>query len=120
MPVLFSQEHKGGSMTRQAYFNIHQAVGVAYWALEHKKRVEYSSFKKPFVHPSHFSRVLMTNGHMWRLLEMHSKHVKKSKFLTPHSLNGPFARTVYKDQPILFFEDYTHMKGVIGLIRFAL
>ena len=51
---------------------------------------------------------------------MHNTHVKKSKFLKPHSANGPLARNTYKQQPLLFYEDYSHMQGVIGLIRFAL
>ncbi len=95
-------------------------MGVASWALQMKKNAEYYTHGKPYDHPSHFSRVLITNGHMWRLLELHANHVKKSKFLMPSQLSGPLCRYKEKSMPILFYEDYEHMLGVVGLIRFAL
>ena len=58
---------------------------------------------KPFSDPSHFARVLVTNGHMWRLVELHDYYVKKTKFLSPLTLSGPLARSVYKSHVPLFY-----------------
>ena len=65
-----------------------------------------------------YARCLHTDGHRWKLYEVHRTHVKKTKFFTPHP------STVVGNAPIRrdprFFDDYDHMLSVIGMIRFAM
>ena len=62
-----------------------------------------------------------TDGHRWKLYEIHRTHVKKTKFFTP----SPSSRINSEDHVKFtndprFFDDHEHMLSVIGLIRFAM
>jgi hypothetical protein len=65
-----------------------------------------------------YTRCIHTDGHRWKLYEVHRTHVKKTKFFTP----DPY--TIVGYSPIArdprFFDDYEHMLSVIGMIRFAM
>ena len=68
-----------------------------------------------------YTRCLHTDGHRWKVYEIHRTHVKKSKFFVP----DPASRinneqSVKYSQEPRFFDDYDHMLSVVGLIRFAM
>jgi hypothetical protein len=64
-----------------------------------------------------------TDGHRWKLYEIHRTHVKKSKFFTPNPdsrINNKFLKSVKATRDPRFFDDYEHMLAVIGMLRFAM
>jgi hypothetical protein len=69
-----------------------------------------------------YVRCFHTDGHRWKLYEIHKTHVKKTKFFEP----DPDSRSRNKNNIIKntktprFFDDYEHMLSVIGLIRYAM
>ena len=68
-----------------------------------------------------YVRLIHTDGHRWRLYEVHRSHVKKTKFFEPRaSLRQANNKIVRFTSQARFFDDYEHMLSVIGLIRFAL
>ena len=70
-----------------------------------------------------YTRCLHTDGHRWKLYEIHKTHIKKTKFFTPSPakrLNDPSQDYVMVSRDARFFDDYDHMLSVIGLIRFAM
>ena len=68
-----------------------------------------------------YVRLLHTDGHRWKLYEVHRSHVKKTKFFEASaSMRQNSNRLVrFTTQP-RFFDDYEHMLSVVGLIRFAM
>ena len=68
-----------------------------------------------------YVRSLHTDGHRWKLYEIHKTHVKKTKFFAPEpsSRINSEKSVQFSNQP-RFFDDYEHMLSVIGLIRFAM
>ena len=68
-----------------------------------------------------YVRLLHTDGHRWKLYEVHRSHVKKTKFFEASaSMRQNSSRLVrFTTQP-RFFDDYEHMLSVVGLIRFAM
>lgn len=68
-----------------------------------------------------YVRSMHTDGHRWKLYEIHKTHVKKTKFFAP----APTSRINSEDHVKFgndprFFDDHEHMLSVIGLIRFAM
>jgi hypothetical protein len=68
-----------------------------------------------------YARVMHTDGHNWKLYEVHHSHVKKTKFFSPrqNSRKAQNKIALHTDTP-RFFDDYEHMLSVIGLLRFAM
>lgn len=64
-----------------------------------------------------FARALYTNGHEWKLFEIHENFVKKTKFFVP---KPSMARYDEGQLAPRFFDDYEHMLSIVGLLRFAL
>lgn len=93
-------------------FPITQAISAGLWCLEHMNDVD-DSIK--------YCRVMQTDGHTWKLLEVHRSHVKKTKFFHPRdNIRQSSQRVVQHTETPRFFDDYDHMLSVIGLIRFAM
>jgi len=70
-----------------------------------------------------YARCLHTDGHRWKLYEIHRTHVKKTKFLSPDPLsriNNTHLDSVKFTREPRFFDDYDHMLSVIGMLRFAM
>ena len=89
-----------------------QAVSAGLWCLEHMSQID------PQIE---YARVIHTNGHHWKLYEVHRTHVKKTKFFRPDSrLRKATNRMVMFTDEARFFDDYEHMLSVIGMIRFAM
>lgn len=68
-----------------------------------------------------YVRCLHTDGHRWKLYEVHRTHLKKTKFFEPKPESRMATQRLSRNttQP-RFFDDYDHMLSVIGLIRFAM
>lgn len=81
-------------------FNIFQAAGVAVWALKNMR------CKNPGIKQS---RVLLTSGNQWQLVQIDSDHnFEKTEIYTP---SNKF-RKIYQD---------VHMQSIVlGLIRYSL
>ena len=59
-----------------------------------------------------YTRCIHTDGHRWKLYEVHRTHVKKTKFFSPKALSSNTSPR--------FFDDYGHMLSVVGLLRYAM
>ena len=68
-----------------------------------------------------YVRLLHTDGHRWKLYEVHRSHIKKTKFFEPRATMRQNSNRLvrFTTQP-RFFDDHEHMLSVIGLIRFAM
>jgi hypothetical protein len=68
-----------------------------------------------------YARCLHTDGHRWKLYEVHRTHVKKTKFFAPDPMSRINTEKLvrFSKQP-RFFDDYEHMLSVIGLIRYSM
>ena len=55
-------------------YPIQQAVSAGLWCLEHMSNIDPSI---------EYTRCLHTDGHRWKVYEIHRTHVKKSKFFVP-------------------------------------
>ena len=68
-----------------------------------------------------YARCLHTDGHRWKLYEVHRTHVKKTKFFAPDPLSRLSNEKLVKfSKESRFFDDYEHMLSVVGLIRYAM
>ena len=68
-----------------------------------------------------YARVIQTDGHNWKLYEVHRSHIKKTKFFSPRaSLRMSSQKKVLFTNEARFFDDYEHMLSVIGMLRFAM
>lgn len=68
-----------------------------------------------------YVRLIHTDGHRWKLYEVHRTHVKKTKFFEPRSsLRENSNKLVRHTTQARFFDDYEHMLSVVGMIRFAM
>lgn len=108
IPVIFPNLTKHiFSGFQEEDFNENQIIGTALWLLSHSKIPDADL---------QFIRLLHTNGHKWKLYEVHEQYVKKTKFFNPSVIG------VRKDPTKLvkFFDDYNHIQTILGLIRFAL
>ena len=75
MPVFFPiQRASGLSPFIPESFNLTQIVSCGIWCLEHMSDVD------PTIE---YVRLLHTDGHRWKLYEVHRSHVKKTKFFEP-------------------------------------
>ena len=89
-----------------------QIVSCGLWCLEHMSEVDPSI---------EYVRLLHTDGHRWKLYEVHHSHVKKTKFFEARpALRYNSNKLVRFTSTPRFFDDYEHMLSVIGLIRFAM
>ena len=93
-------------------FRMQQAVSAGLWCLEHMNE------KDPSIE---YARVIQTDGHNWKLYEVHLSHVKKTKFFKPRpNLRAANNSKVMFTNQARFFDDYEHMLSVVGLLRFAM
>ena len=68
-----------------------------------------------------YARVIQTDGHNWKLYEVHHSHVKKTKFFKPRpKLRAASKGKVMFTDQARFMDDYDHVLSVIGLLRFAM
>lgn len=84
------------------------------WCLEHMSSID------PEIK---YVRCVHTDGHRWKLYEIHRTHVKKTKFFVPDEysrINNRFQKNVKLTKEPRFFDDYDHMLSVIGMLRFAM
>ena len=113
LPVFFPIEKtpQGKSIPLE-YFPLPQVISAGLWCLEHMSAID------PTIQ---YARCLHTDGHRWKLYEIHRTHVKKTKFFEPHPTsrinNEKIVRLTRQPR---FYDDYEHMLSVIGLIRFAM
>jgi hypothetical protein len=70
-PVQKSQEY---TPFKEESFPLTQIVSCGQWCLEHMSDVDPSI---------EYVRLLHTDGHRWKLYEVHRSHVKKTKFFEP-------------------------------------
>ena len=76
-----------GTMPMEIY-SMEQVVSAGIWCLEHMNAIDPSI---------QYSRCLHTDGHRWKLYEVHKTHVKKTKFFTPDEesrINNPHLKSV--------------------------
>lgn len=68
-----------------------------------------------------YARVIHTDGHNWKLYEVHRTHIKKTKFFKPRKELRKSGNKIVKftEEP-RFFDDYDHMLSVLGMLRFAM
>jgi hypothetical protein len=113
VPIFFPVQRRGvDSLFTSESFNLSQAVSAGLWCLEHMHDID-PSIK--------YARVIQTDGHNWKLLEVHHSHVKKTKFFKPRpSLRESSKQKVMFTSAARFMDDYEHMLSVIGLLRFAM
>ena len=106
MPIIFpSYEKSPGKLINYEVFNINQMIGILLALLNNCSLIDPSI--------DHV-RGLFTNGHDWALFEVHKEYVKRTNFFRP-SHRGK--NKLYTPK---FFDDYDHIKCVIGLIRYSL
>jgi len=67
-----------------------------------------------------YARVIHTDGHCWKLYEVHRSHVKKTKFFEPRAIRQNNNKRVLHTTAPRFMDDYEHMLSVIGMLRFAM
>jgi len=68
-----------------------------------------------------YCRVIHTDGHNWKLYEVHRSHIKKTKFFKPRPKMRENANDkVFFTSTPRFTDDYEHMLSVVGLLRFAM
>ena len=109
IPVLFPKEiYKNDMNFIQEIYSPQRIVSIGLWWREHMHNVD-KDLK--------FWRALYTNGHQWRLFEIHDNFVKKTAFFTPRKEFVRYDEGWFTPR---FFDDYEHMLSIIGLIRFAL
>ena len=75
MPIFFplTRRPSEGCLQIEA-FPITQVISAGYWCIEHMSAVDPSI---------QYARCLHTDGHRWKLYEIHRTHVKKTKFFSP-------------------------------------
>ena len=75
MPVFFPIQ-KGGKFTHEfgEFYSLEQIVGAGFWFLEHMQAID------PEID---YVRLLHTDGHIWKLYELHRTHLKKTGFFAP-------------------------------------
>lgn len=71
VPIFFPQVSKSRDTLDNDFFPLSQAVSAGFWALEHMASID-PDFK--------YARCLHTDGHRWKLYEVHKTHVKKTRF----------------------------------------
>jgi hypothetical protein len=59
-------------------------------------------------------KAIQTNGHEWCLFEVHEDYVKKTTVFKPNMIARP------KNYTPKIFDDFEHLKAVLGLIRYGL
>jgi hypothetical protein len=75
IPIFFPlQKNSLHTPLTKEIFPMNQAVSAGYWCLEHMSQIDPSI---------EYARVLQTDGHSWKLFEVHRSHVKKTKFFSP-------------------------------------
>ena len=113
LPIFFPiQDSNNSTAFTTETFAMSQIVSCGSWCIEHMNDVDPSI---------DYVRAFHTDGHRWKLYEIHRSHVKKTKFFEPRaSVRQSSNKLVrFTSQP-RFFDDYEHMLSVIGLIRFAM
>ena len=75
IPIFFPVQRKSmHSLFTSETFSVAQAVSAGLWSLEHMHDIDPSI---------QYARVIQTDGHNWKLYEVHHSHVKKTKFFKP-------------------------------------
>ncbi len=109
VPVVFPRYEKEEGQFYERYSNA-QLIGMAHCLLQNFK----INYAKNDSNDTQFIKAIQTNGHDWCLLEIHEHYVKKTNFFRPSMMNPPSG---YVPK---IFDDYNHIRTVIGLIRYAL
>ena len=113
MPIFFPTSRRPEEGTLQIeQFPLTQVISAGYWCLEHMSAIDPSI---------QYARCLHTDGHRWKLYEIHKTHVKKTKFFEPSPRSRLSNEKLVKFSKVpRFFDDYEHMLSVIGLIRYSM
>jgi hypothetical protein len=113
MPIFFplAKRPEEGKLQIEE-FPLTQVVSAGLWSLEHMSAIDPSI---------QYARCLHTDGHKWKLYEVHRTHVKKTKFFSPDPVSRLHNEKLlkYSREP-RFFDDYEHMLSVIGMIRYGM
>lgn len=114
LPIFFPQVTKAAANETfdREEFPITQIASAGLWSLEQMSAVD------PTIQ---YVRCLHTDGHRWKLYEVHKTHLKKTKFFEPRPQSRVATQRLsrFTRQP-RFFDDDEHMLSVIGMIRFAM
>jgi len=106
VPIIFPNYEKSkAKLLNYEVYDINQMIGVSLALLNISSMIDSSV--------SHV-RSFFTNGHEWALYEIHKDFVKRTNFFKPSYVG----RDKYYTPK--FFDDYNHIKAVLGLIRYAL
>ncbi len=106
IPIMFPNYEKSrAKLLNYEVYNINQLIGVSLAILN------ISSVTDPTI--DHV-RSFFTNGHEWALYEVHKDFVKRTNFFRP---NYKGKDKYYTPK---FFDDYDHIRAILGLIRYAL
>ena len=106
IPIIFPNYEKSrAKLLNYEVYNINQMIGVSLAILN------ISAVIDPEV--DHV-RSFFTNGHEWALYEVHKDFVKRTNFFRPNY------RGRDKYYTAKFFDDYDHIRSVLGLIRYGL
>ena len=112
IPIFFPIPRRpspGTAVLDMELFPITQAVSAGMWCLEQMNSIDPSIL---------YTRCLHTDGHRWKLYEVHRTHVKKTKFFAPHP-SSVVGYSMNRRTP-RFFDDHEHMLSVIGMLRYAM
>ena len=89
-----------------------QIASAGLWCLEQMNSIDPSI---------QYVRCLHTDGHRWKLYEVHRTHMKKTKFFEPRSQVRLATQRLSKNTiQARFFDDHDHMLSVVGMIRYAM
>ena len=77
-----------------------------------------TQIKTNFAPEYNFVRGFHTNGHDWKLFEVHNTNVKKTKFFKPsYQVKANTEKCYFRPY---IYDDINYIKTIIGLIRFAM
>lgn len=105
-PIIFpNYETSKAKLLNYEVYNVNKLVGTCLALLNHSMAVDSSI---------QHVRGFFTNGHEWALYEVHKEYVKRTNFFRPKY------RGKDKYYFAKFFDDFEHIKAILGLIRYAL
>ena len=79
IPLFFPIVKKSSSALDQDCYPLTQAVSAGLWCLRNMSTID---------NQIQYARCIQTDGHRWKLYEIHETHVKKTKFFEPRALQG--------------------------------
>jgi hypothetical protein len=106
IPIIFpSYEKSRGKLLNYEIYNVNQIVGSSLALLEISSGIDSTI--------DHV-RSFFTNGHEWALYEVHREYIKRTNFFRPNYKGKD------KYYSAKFYDDYDHIKAILGLIRYGL